>query len=221
MSSDHPMLFMTPLYGVFLGFFITMFLMVGLIWFEKIKKPREKYNCPLILGLRGLLFSAFTYWGILMWDSVIKIAFFGGLSHGNLNFYLASLILMAVLGSLLIIGSVFTAPTLKTLIVFTFALIISIYQLDINPEIIFNQQERAILFSPIITIIEFQIIVEVLFDLLYYLLMKKNPLKIKPLWDMSDKFKKFMSWKIYLLLYILFSLEAILKMEGFSLLFWL
>jgi hypothetical protein len=213
---------LTPLFGVLAGCVLIMSLFMGSIWAPKATKPGERYTCPLVVGFRGILFAALAYYGLLFWDAVIKVGFLGILGYGNFSYQLAPLILMAILGSFFLVGSAFTAPTRASLVAFGAIVIYSMYYLQVEALTFMGEDDsKPIFYLPVLIDIVIVFIVEGV-ALLYRAIRKKRPIiEAKRLWDISTQFKRIASRRMYILLWVLFSVEFILEFEGLSLLYWL
>lgn len=212
------MLSLTPIFGVFLGTIMISLTLAFKIWvhnMRKLPKPLE----IIYSGLRGGLFTAGAYASLLMWDSIIKIGFLGILSYGNIVYHITALILMGILSSLVLIAVVFVAPTLKTIINFSFVIGISIYFFWVNPEALLPDYER-IFYEPVLYCLVSVILVEVVF-LLTRLIQKKPIFQEKQLWNHSEPFKKKVNKTVLVLLWFCFFVELVLNMEGLSILFWI
>ncbi len=213
---------LTPLFGVLTGEVLMLFLLVGTIWWPKSTKPGERYTCPLVVGLRAILFVALVYYGLLFWDTVVKVGFFGILGYGNFSYQLAPLILLAILGTFMILGGVFVAPTRASLVAFGAIVIYSMYYLEVKAMTFIGEDgSKTIFYMPVFVGIGIVVVVEGL-TLIYRAIRKRRPLlETKVLWDISAQFKRVASRRTYIILWILFSVEFILEFEGLSMLYWL
>ena len=68
-----------------------------------------------------IVFTAFAYFGLMFLDTVIKEAT-GLITTNNLNYHLAPMILLTIIAILILFGSVFNAPSIRTLISFGIAI---------------------------------------------------------------------------------------------------
>ncbi len=212
---------LTPLFGALAGELLMTFLLMGSIWAPKATKPGERYTCPLVVVLRGLLFAILPYFGLLFWDTVIKVGFLGILGYGNLSYQLAPLILIAILGSFLLVAAAFVAPTRASLIAFGAIIASTLYYLEAYVLTLPPDEGEQVFYMPAIINIGIVFVVEGL-ALLYRAIRKRRPLlEGKRLWDISAPFKMLASRRTYIILWILFSVEFILEFEGLSLLYWL
>ncbi len=197
-------------------------LLMGSIWAPKATKPGERYTCPLVVGLRAILFPVLAYYGLLFWDTVVKVGFLGILGYGNLSYQLAPIILMAILGSFLLVGSAFVAPTRASLVAFCAIVIYTMYYLQVEALTFIGEDDsKPAFYLPAVVSIGIVLVVEGL-ALLYRAIRKRRPLLVaKCLWDNSAQFKRVASRRTYIILWILFMIEFILEFEGLSLLYWL
>ncbi len=200
---------------------LMLFLLMGTIWWSKTTKPGERYTCPLVIGLRAILFVVLVYYGLLLWDAVVKVGFLGILGYGNFSYQLTPLILMALLGSFMIIGGAFVAPTRASLVTFGAMVVYTMYHLQVTTLTFTEGESKEIFYMPVLMNLAILFVVEGL-ALLYRAIRKRRPvLEARRLWDISASFKRIASRRTYIILWILFSVEWILEFEGLSLLCWL
>ncbi len=213
---------LTPIFGILVGYIIISIIILGEVCFKQ-NKTRYKIINLIRTGIRGCFFSIFAYFGLLYWDTFLKIIILGIITYSNIFYHLGAIILMIILGTVLLLMAVFIAPTLKTLIIFGFTLGISIFLLwfETGNEILASE-ERYIIYYPLGFILLAAIVIELLWDIIS-ILLKRNPFENKKLWDITNKkiIKRFFNLKFYILLWLLFSIEFILKMEGMGVLFWI
>jgi len=211
---------LTPLFGIFLG---TIFLtgnLIGYIWLGKIS-PKTPWMEYLIKILRGVLFSVYVYYAILFLDSVVKILGFGVLGYENIWFHAVSLILMLILAVFFLFIAVFNAPTVQTLISFICIVGFCIYYFDFYLPTIFIGEKDVLIKTPFIAIgilIGTNLLTLPLRMLKY---IKKSTLDFDTLWNISEKVKKAINIKSFLVLWIFFMVESILQLEGLSILYWI
>lgn len=213
------MISVNPNFAGIIGMLISAVCMVVMVWVDKIQIPNRNWVQYLYRGARGLGFIPLAFYGIFMIDFVVKIGFTGILSYGNISYHLGALILCGLLGVILLMGTVFSAPTFKSLISFLTVLGYYIYRYWIDYDILATSEE-GYLYEPLLVILPIIILLNIAIDSIF-LTLKKNPYKLKPLWDISAKFKEKINLKFIVILWILFSVEVILKMEGLGLLFFL
>ena len=188
-----------------------------LFWAPKVRNPENSYDCWLVRGLRGIFFIIICYFSFIFIDTSIKILFLGVYGYGNITLYLASCVLLLVLGVEIIIGVVWISPNIKSLSTFIVMLILFIYQFEIERVVFFEDYDvmiRPMLYASIFVII---------FTLIYEIYRKLKPegFEDKPFWSFEKQFKQVFNWKLNLILWGLISAEMILMIEGYSLLFWL
>jgi hypothetical protein len=216
------MMSLTPLFGSLIGLLLSIFLIIGTVWFDWVK-PSNSILYIVFQGFRGILFSIYAYYGFLLLDTVLKIGFFGIISYSNISYHIGSLILMVIFGVMIMIGTVFSAPTKKTIIIFGFLIGISIFFLWTSAgNMILASEEKSIMYKPVSYILLVTIAVEAVWDTIKFLL-KRNPFDNKRIWDFTENknFRRFFNIKVYFILWILFSIETLLKMEGMGLFYWL
>ena len=112
---------MTDLYDGFVAWFVCTTVLIGAIWFRNSIKPKKRYQCFIIKGGQVIVFTAFAYFGLMFLDTVIKEAT-GLITTNNLNYHLAPMILLTIIAILILFGSVFNAPSIRTLISFGIAI---------------------------------------------------------------------------------------------------
>ncbi|MBD3354115.1 MAG: hypothetical protein GF364_21720 [Candidatus Lokiarchaeota archaeon] len=213
------MLSLNPNFALIAGIICSSCIIVGQVWFRNAKIPDNKIIQLIYKGIRALSFTVTVFFALLLWDFVVKVGFFGILSYNNISYHLAALILSAVFASLVIFGAIFTAPTIKTLISFAGMIVIFIFFYWIRIDILMLE-EAGMLTIPIPYLFIPVVVVE-LVSIIVKLLLKKPIFKFKKLWDVSEKYKEKINLKIWIIFWLLFSIDAILKMEGLSLLYWL
>jgi hypothetical protein len=211
----------TPFFGIIIGFISSVLLVIGSVWFSRANKPDERFNCPLAAGIRALIFSVLTYYALLMFDVIIKVGFLGLVGYGNIQYHIAGLILFGILGTVILIGTVFTAPTVKTIITFILDMGIYIYYLWFNFAEGFSDSEYAFIWVPIPYFLAVPFIIEILWILIRTITKKRPVFEEKLLWDNTQKFKKRINIRFYIIILALFYAEFILNFEGISMLFWI
>lgn len=213
------MINVNPIFAAILGMLVSALCMVVLVWIHKMNMPDKKWVHYLFKGARGLAFIPLAFYGIFFLDFVVKVLFGDIISLGNISYHLGTLILCGVLGVIVLLGTVFVAPTFKTIISFLVMLGLYIYRYWIDYDILATSEE-GYLYEPLLLVIPVLVLVNLIIDSVFFVL-KRNPYKLEPLWDISGKFKKKVNIKSIMILWILFSAEVILKMEGLGLFFFL
>ena len=215
--------------NVIIGWIALCIIMGGYVWFEKFRHPEESYDCWLIKGLRAVAFIFFAVFSLLFIDTNINILFFGIIGYGNLALHLASIILTFLLAFELLFGVLFVAPNRKGLLTFAGVLGYFIYYW----EVYLNQAKleeinlfgskysgfMAGIFFPALVGIAIASILT-LMEYIYGRLNSDRSVEDKPFWNIQVKAKTIFSMKFNLLLWILFSAELILNLQGISLLYW-
>src|SRR6056297_885191 len=207
---------MTPLFMMFLMLIITGFSLLGVIWLDKFPKVDANYKHPFWKGIRGIIFMVFTYWAILLLDSIVKILFLGELGYGNINYHITPLIFGIIISTVIIMGCVFNAPTIKTLLAFVGISIYSIYYLEVLIEV-GESGEMDAFFAPLLG----NLYILLGINLVFFGYEKITGKRFKPLWNYSSRFKEIFDIKFYIVICLLVATEVILRCEGWSLLFWL
>lgn len=188
-------------------------IVAGLAWAPKLAKANETYTCLLVVLLRSIFFTMFSYWGMIFLDSFVKIMFLGPMSYGNIGYYLSPMFLALISGIIVIIGCVFIAPTVKTLINFVVLQIVYGYFFWFTGYT--NLGERDGIYIPMIYIIGIEMMIGLCYIGIRYVL-HKNPLIDNPLWNLSAKFKSIITPPVIIVLWILNVIEFISLWEGYS-----
>ncbi|HMF33294.1 MAG TPA: hypothetical protein VKK79_17850 [Candidatus Lokiarchaeia archaeon] len=219
----------SDLYSVFVAWFVCTTVLIGAIWFPKASKPGEKYQCFIVRGGITIIFTTFAYFGVLFLDTVIKEAA-GIITPNNLNYHLGPMILLAIVAILILFASVFNAPTVRTLVSFGAVLGVYVYFFWFSDALLDNEMKP--IYIPPLYILAAVAALEV--AVLVVRAIRKPHVTTKPwrecwqemlftdepLWDLSARFKRWISVKVWVVLWVLFSAEFILDFNGYSLLSW-
>ncbi|MHA1765565.1 MAG: hypothetical protein ACTSVK_04820 [Promethearchaeota archaeon] len=216
---------LTPLFGMIFGFIFLSIVMVCKVWFPSKISSKNHIMEKIALGWKGIIGAIYSYYGILLLNTIIKVIFGGILSYGNFWFYLMSILLLSVLAAYLLLSGVFKAPTWHTLFSFLAILAFTIYYFE------FYLEYREINKYELLSIPMFMSIGVFLGTMLLTLpirIMKarrteksESSLNFKNLWDISLKVEKWINIKTLGILWILFAIETFLLLEGLSLLYWI
>ncbi|MHA1148871.1 MAG: hypothetical protein ACTSR8_11595 [Promethearchaeota archaeon] len=214
---------------ILVAWIVQSIILFGYIWFEKLRKPEESYDCWLILGLRGFIFIVFFVLALMFIDSNVKV-FLGVIGYSNIFLHLSSIILTFILSAEIIIGVILVAPNRKGVITFGTVLGSFIYywqfylnQVDLNEIDVFGSKYSALgvgLLLPI-TVGFITVIILVVIELIYNKFKPDNRYTDEPFWNIQIKVKSFIDFKFNLILYLLITVELILNLQGMSLTFWI
>lgn len=217
------MYFITHLYLELVMFFFLSFVLIGHLWAQKARDPEKEYNCPVLVFFRAAFFIVSTVFGLIIWDMVIKELVFGVLGYGNLMHYLGIVLVLAVVGTALIWGSVFVAPTRKGLITFAAVLVTFIYLYEVySPGLTVELKEESAAYMLIMPIVV-GFIVQASTSIAHgiYLKVNREGKKDKRLWDNRKTFKKIFSLKTTVALWGLIFIDLVLSFEGHGLVSWM
>ncbi|MHA1369327.1 MAG: hypothetical protein ACTSWN_04735 [Promethearchaeota archaeon] len=121
----------SPTFAVIVGTITCVVLLWANIWFDKVRRTGKKYTSAVYFFGRRMFYVIFAYLGLFMIDMVLRICFSSIVSFGNFAKYaLSAVILCSILSIVLIIRTIFTAPTWKSLIVF-FVMLVGTFSLTI------------------------------------------------------------------------------------------
>jgi hypothetical protein len=233
----------SPTLMVIIGTVACFMLLWGQIWGDKQNKTGEKYTCPVFLVFRCGFLTAMAFIGIVLLDGAVRLCVQDLLSYGSFKYILAAVILCTGLGIFLIIGAVFIAPTWKSIVsfgvMFVIALIIAVLSYSEA-----NIEYTDFLIVPPCIGIGVNLILNIT-ELIYLAFTRKTrsekstekstkntlPSKIgfkqlqqilsPPLWDVSNRFKKIINTKVYIIILIVFATELILLFEGMTYFVWI
>ncbi|TFH27312.1 MAG: hypothetical protein E4G98_06255, partial [Promethearchaeota archaeon] len=85
------------------------------IWIPSKLTAKNRMVAAILLGGKGMLGAMYSYYGILLCNTIVKVIFGRILDLSNFWFYLMGLVLMTLLAGVLLISGVFKAPTWATL----------------------------------------------------------------------------------------------------------
>ena len=173
----------------------------------------QSYSCPLIIMLRGGLFTVFAYFSILFMDTFVKIAILGVIGFGNIGYQLMPLLLALISAMIFLFAAVFNAPTKQGLVSFTSLIIFYGGFFWFNHLTQFDESDG--IYTPILYVFIIQIGMAVVSFLLRKSI-KKEPLLEPPLWNISAKFKHIFRPRVILLFWLLATFELIAIFEGYS-----
>jgi hypothetical protein len=200
---------LAPVMVTILTFLAWTIIVGGLIWTDKLAKADQKYTCPLVVLLRGGIFTMLAYFGLLFWDVLIRVLFLGAIGYGNIQYFIAPLLLGAVTGTIFIVGGAFTAPTKRSLIFFGLLAGLSIYSFWFSNEL-------DVLYEPFLYVWAIEFVMTIVW-ILIRMLVKKPPFEEPVLWDWSVKFKRVFRPKVILGFWVISFLELLFFLEGYSL----
>ena len=189
-------------------------------WFGRMEITPEKLS--LINAGRGLGHIFYATLSLFLLDIIYRLINTELLSFGHPKYYLTAVILTSIYCAYLMIGTVFSAPTWKTIVTFIAMCSASVFVL------ISSKTDEAIGvlevgLYPFITGVAVEVILNIV-DI--SMKQKKAPAEgklslSKPLWNLSDKLHPIYSIKGMVGMYLMFCAELILLFEGTTMLYWL
>ncbi len=208
--------YLTDLAGVILGVVFTLVILVVVVWFDKALKSDENYECPLVVGIRGLAFGGLAYIGLIFLDIVLKMLIVLPTKPNAWPYHLGGLILCTVFSMFLLFGAVFVAPTWKTLV--TFGLMLGIFHIYFQLAITMDNLADVVNYFNGIFVVW---VVQIALTGIERLLNQFNLIsEAKPLWNLSGWFKQTLVKPVLIGLWLLFVVELILRTQGFALFYW-
>jgi hypothetical protein len=219
----------SPSLVVIVGTIFSASLIWNRIWYGKISQSEQKSHHPVYLIGRGIGRTLYAFVGLLLLDSVLRICFSNLLSYGHFKYALSSVILGIFFGIYLLIGTVFMAPTWKTLVTFIAMVGAMVYLgiLSITSEDV-DYTDLILITLAVGLIME---IIENVGDFLYRSKRQDGTQKIvlsqifttvsPPLWNTSKKLSSLFTLKIYFIIFMIFFFELMLLFEGLTIFVWL
>ena len=167
----------------------------------------------------------YSFYGILLLNTIVKTLFGGLLDLSNYWFYLMGLILLTLLAAILLVSGVFKAPTWHTLISFLAILGFTIYYFEFYLEFQPGIDKFELVTIPML--LSVCVFLGTTFLTLPLRIMKakrengeESSFEFPTLWDISIHVDKWITKKSLGILWGLFTLEAFLLLEGSTLLYW-
>ncbi|MHA1673298.1 MAG: hypothetical protein ACTSYI_06695 [Promethearchaeota archaeon] len=238
---------LTPLFGTIFGFLFLSFVMLFKIWIPSNLSPKNRVVAAILLGGKGIVGAMFSYYGILLCNTVVKVLFGGLLELSNFWFYLMGLMLMTLLAGMLFLSGVFKAPTWATLFSFLAIFAFTIYYFEFYLEARSIDETKLITIPVLMSIGVFLVSVALTLPFRIRIMKAKqnegnnrvnrggeanrvdrvdrvdktlSSFEFKTLWDISDKVEKWVNKKTLGILWALFAVETFLLLEGVTLLYW-
>jgi hypothetical protein len=194
-------------------------ILIGYTWFGKLRHVEEEgYKNYLVTGIRALAFATFSFFGIIFWDTAIKTLFCGVYGYGNIMQFIAASVLPMVLGTIYILGGVFTAPSGKGLLSFFIMVGMFVYTFDYRYSVLL-EEEIIWIFVPLFIGLGSLLVFELITKLVS--LIGRRKIEDKPLWNIKTKCKVFFSLKLNIIVWALIMAEVALNQSGYSLLVWI
>ncbi|MHA1522314.1 MAG: hypothetical protein ACTSRK_19245 [Promethearchaeota archaeon] len=217
---------LTPLFGTIFGFLFLSFVMFFKIWIPSNISSKNHVVAAILLGVKGMIGAMYSYYGILLCNTIVKTIFGGILELTNYWFYLMGLVLMTLLAGILFISGVFKAPTWSTLYSFLAIFVFTLYYFEFYLEARSIDETKLITIPMLMSIGVF--LASNILTLPFRLRIMKAKQKegvepsfdFKTLWDVSEKVEKWINIKTIGILWGLFAVETFLLLEGVSLLYW-
>ncbi len=207
-----------PLFTTLIAFLTQAALIMGYLWFDKLKEPTAKYDCPLIHGGRALAFCFFVGFGLVSLDSTVKVLILGVYGRTAILQHVAGCILSSVVAVIYIIGAVFTAPSRKGIA--TFFVMVGTF-LFMYEYYIPNHGDTDIPYYFLHIFVGFGfLLISWIGEQIVRKFISGESFPEGVLWDKSEKFKRIFSWKVHLVLLALLATEVLLNQSGYSFFVW-
>ncbi|MHA1745706.1 MAG: hypothetical protein ACTSWW_06885 [Promethearchaeota archaeon] len=197
------------------------------IWFPSNYSPKNRYVAHILLGWKGISGAMYSYYGILLLNTVVKTLFGGLLELSNYWFYLMGLILLTLLAGILLVSGVFKAPTWHTLFSFLAIFGFTIYYFEFFLEVQPGIDKFELVTIPMLLSIGVFLGTTLLTLPIRIMKMKnekekkvESSFEFHRLWDISIHVDKWITKKTLGILWVLFTLESFLLLEGYTLLYW-
>jgi hypothetical protein len=213
------MITITPHFAAITAFMICSGIIIGFVWMHNAYKPQKMISQLILKSIQGFFFAFITYLSVLLIDSFVKVIIFGIIGYANISYHLGALILCLIFGIIVIIGAGLNAPTIKTIVNMAITIGISIYFIWFSFDVLFPNYEK-VFYYPVIYIVGILFIVNLIW-IIFDFIQNRNPVVLKKLWDFSEKYKRLFSIKGFIIFWLLFGIEIILKFEGLGLLHWI
>jgi len=219
---------LTPMFATIFGFLFLTIVMACKIWLPSNYSPKNRYVAHILLGWKGMSGAMYSYYGILLLNTVFKTLFGGLLVLSNYWFYLMGLILLTLLAGILLVSGVFKAPTWHTLFSFLAILGFTIYYFEVNLEVQPGIDKFELVTIPMLLSIGVFLGTTLLTLPIRFMKMKRekqenevnSSFEFRTLWDISIHVDKWVTKKTLGILWGLFTLESFLLLEGYTLLYW-
>ena len=213
----------SPLLVMIIATITCVFLLWSRVWCGKVDINRSKIT-PITLG-RGFFHIFFAALSLFLLDAVYRLIFADLLKYGHYKYLLATVLICILYSLYLMMGTVFLAPTWKTLVTFFIMSIVSISLL------IVSLSDASIDLTQIVIILLLTGVgVEILLGVFDIVHLKKAPegeegkrnARISaPLWDLSQKLQPIFSTKGILVIFGCCAVELIFLFEGTTLFYWI
>ena len=118
---------LSPSLAIIVATLISIFLIWGRIWFQMPQNPKDHKFYPILFLFQGLFHLCYAFVGLFLIDCGFRLIFSPLLTYGTFLYALDAVVICFAYGIYLIFGTVFLAPTWKTLANFgaiSFALLI-------------------------------------------------------------------------------------------------
>lgn len=206
------------------------------IWIPSNLTSENRVVAAILLGGKGMLGAMYSYYGILLCNTIVKVIFGGILELSNFWFYLMGLVLMTLLAGMLLVSGVFKAPTWSTLFSFLAIFAFTLYYFEFYLAVRSIDETELIIIPMLMSIGVF--LGSFLLTIPFRIMKAKqyegadradgtdgvdktmSYVEFKTLWDVSEKVDKFVNKKTLGILWALFAVETFLLLEGVTLLYW-
>jgi len=218
---------LTPLFGTIFGFLFLSFVMLFKIWIPSNITSKNSVVAAILLGGKGMIGAMYSYYGILLCNSIVKTIFGGIFELTNYWFYLMGLVLMTLLAGMLFLSGVFKAPTWSTLFSFLAIFAFTLYYFEFYLETRSIDETELITIPVLMSIGVFlgSNILTLPFRIRIIKTKQKDGVEpsfdFKTLWDVSKKVEKWINIKTLGVLWALFAIETFLLLEGLTLFYWI
>ena len=213
------------MFGTIFGFIFLTIVMVCKIWVPPKFSSTNRFLAKTLLGWKGISGAMYSYYGILLLNTVIKTLFGGLLVLSNFWFYLMSLVLLTLLAGILLLSGVFKAPTWHTLLSFLAILVFTTCYFELYLETQPGIDKFELVTIPmLLSIVVFLGTTLLTLPIRIKKVKQENSddpsLEFPRLWDISAHLDKWITKKTIGILWILFTLESFLLLEGLTLFYW-
>ena len=217
----------TPMFSTIFGFIFLTIVMLGKIWIPSPSSPSNRFMKYLLISWKGISGAMYSYYGILLLNTVFKTLFGGLLDLSNYWFYLMGLILLMLFAGILLVSGVFNAPTWQTLFSFLAILGFTLYYFEVYLESQPGIDKFELVTIPMVLSICVFLGTFLLTLPIRIKIGKQNrgeepafEFELHTLWDISKYVDRWITKKTLSIMWVLFTLEAFLLLEGLSLLYW-
>jgi hypothetical protein len=216
------------MFATIFGFLFLTIVMICKIWLPPKNSPKNRYVAHILLGWKGISGSIYSFYGILLLNTVVKTLFGGLLDLSNYWFYLMGLILLTLLAGILLVTGVFKAPTWHTILSFLAISGFTLYYFEFYLEFQPGIDKIELVTIPMLLSIGVFLGTNLLTLPIRVMKVRRekqdneveSSFEFRTLWDISIHVDKWITKKTLGILWGLFTLESFLLLEGYTLLYW-